>query len=62
MKEKIKFIPNHNKMTCWTCKGKVDNKKCQCCDGTGIFVDVGYHLIAKDNSGQLIGFSVDTIK
>ncbi len=60
----FEVIPNHNTLDCWTCdgKGKVDDKTCPTCKGTGKWIETSYHMIYTTKSGQKIGFQGDTIK
>lgn len=55
-KNKIEIIKcESSDKKCYICKGK--NKKCKTCDGTGIFKDNHYILIANG-----MAFPMDTIK
>ncbi len=55
-KDKIEIIRQESSdKKCYICKGK--NKECKTCDGTGIFKDNHYILIANG-----MAFSMDTIK
>jgi len=67
-KPKIQFLDKSNKVECWACGGKGWHRKrdvaehCEACDGTGIFKDDNYFLIAETPNGQKIGFQVDGLK
>lgn len=52
---RAKFERITNPETCYICKGA----KCKHCSNTGLFDKSGYILIAEDNNGKKIAFTVD---
>lgn len=68
-KSKVEFIDNSEKKTCRTCHGtgkllKVNGVRpfCADCNGTGIYVEPNFHMIATKPDGTKIGFQVDSYK
>ena len=75
MKPKVEFIRNpESDKKCYICDGSGGIKRfkmknditvsdiCTKCEGTGIFVDNQYIMIATDEKGNKIAFDVDGIK
>ena len=71
--KKVEFIDKSRENSCFRCGGsgiedisKITNitkiEECIACKGTGKWVEDNYILIATDNKGQKIAFSVDGIK
>jgi hypothetical protein len=73
-KKKCEFINTSKRLQCWGCDGwgmtntvkamvgKEKVKKCKICNGTGVFIETHYMLVAEDKNGKKIAFSVDSIK
>ena len=69
---KVEFLDKSRSSKCWACggtgikDGEIINltkcEKCKTCKGTGKWIETNYLLIATDNKGQKIAFSVDGIK
>lgn len=70
---KVEFIDKSRKTKCWSCNGngiedisKITNitkvKSCKACRGSGKWKEDNFLLIATDNKGQKIAFSVDGLK
>ncbi len=55
----LEFIEKVEKFTCKTCKGT--GKNCNSCNGTGLWKEKSYLLLAFSPEGK-IAFNVDTIK
>ena len=55
---KVEFIPKHQLLRCWKCKGK----GCDVCNYIGKFREEFYYLIYTDKNGQKMAFGVDGIK
>jgi DnaJ-class molecular chaperone len=63
----VEFIrhPESDK-ECIDCRGTGEiyhkNRPCKSCDGTGIYKDNRYTMVATDKNGNKIAFNVDGIK
>jgi len=56
-KPKVKFIPKHRVMKCWSCdgKGKINGKLCTACKGAKTFVEESYILRVGNQAFQVDG-------
>jgi len=61
--KKVEIIDRSQEHICYKCSGKgiIKGKKVKCdvCNATGIWLETGYILVAKQPNGQRIAFSVD---
>jgi DnaJ-class molecular chaperone len=64
MKTKSKYIKRSHVELCYYCtgSGKIRNKPCKQCKGTGKYIDDTYDLIATQPNGEQIAFRVDGFK
>jgi len=57
----IQVIDKSEIKTCWACDGK-RGTNCKTCNGTGIWREPNYIIVAEQSKGQRIAFQVDFIK
>ena len=63
MNKKIEIIDNSNKIKCHKCEGNgnIRNVACDVCNGTGLWTEDSFYLIATQPDGTRIGFQVDSL-
>ena len=56
---KIKVIDKSEKVKCWTCEDKESPANCPTCNGTGIWKEDNFIIVAEYSKGNKIAFQVD---
>jgi len=62
--KKVQVLDKSEHTRCWACSGtgKKMKAKCKACNGSGVWKEPNYTIIAEQPNGQKIAFQSDFIK